>query len=69
MNKFEKKILIFINFTFQDLKHSIIDDALMVLVSHVIITCSGWDGGEVERDPNNDVWWSTVFKNASGVLR
>ncbi|XP_071533529.1 catenin delta-2 isoform X24 [Panulirus ornatus] len=53
----------------EDLKHSIIDDALTVIVSHVIIPCSGWDGGEVERDPNVDVWWSTVFKNASGVLR
>ncbi|KAK8400826.1 hypothetical protein O3P69_002536 [Scylla paramamosain] len=53
----------------QDLKHSILDDALTVIVSHVIIPCSGWDGGEVERDPNVDVWWSTVFKNASGVLR
>ncbi|XP_068239532.1 catenin delta-2 isoform X17 [Palaemon carinicauda] len=53
----------------EDLKHSIIDDALTVTVSHVIIPCSGWDGGEVERDPNVDVWWSTVFKNASGVLR
>lgn len=56
-------------FPTQDLKHSIIDDALTVMVSHVIIPCSGWDGGEVERDPNVDVWWSTVFKNASGVLR
>lgn len=54
---------------FQDLKHNIIDDALTVIVSHVIIPCSGWDGGDVERDPNVDVWWSTVFKNASGVLR
>lgn len=53
----------------EDLKHSILDDALTVIVSHVIIPCSGWDGGEVERDPNVDVWWSTVFKNASGVLR
>lgn len=53
----------------EDLKHSILDDALTVTVSHVIIPCSGWDGGEVERDPNVDVWWSTVFKNASGVLR
>nr|XP_045584609.1 uncharacterized protein LOC123746850 isoform X3 [Procambarus clarkii]XP_045584610.1 uncharacterized protein LOC123746850 isoform X3 [Procambarus clarkii]XP_045584611.1 uncharacterized protein LOC123746850 isoform X3 [Procambarus clarkii] len=53
----------------EDLKHSIIDDALTVIVTHVIIPCSGWDGGEVERDPNVDVWWSTVFKNASGVLR
>ncbi|XP_047500599.1 uncharacterized protein LOC125046679 isoform X9 [Penaeus chinensis] len=53
----------------EDLKHNIIDDALTVIVSHVIIPCSGWDGGDVERDPNVDVWWSTVFKNASGVLR
>ena len=53
----------------QDLKHAIIDEALTVIASHVIIPCSGWEGGEVEREPNNDVWWSTVFKNASGVLR
>ncbi|CAL4076640.1 unnamed protein product, partial [Meganyctiphanes norvegica] len=52
-----------------DLKQSIIDDSLAVIVSHVIIPCSGWDGGEVDRDPNVDVWWSTVFKNASGILR
>ena len=42
---------------------------MAVLVSHVIVPASGWEGGEVERDPNNDVWWSTVYKNASGVLR
>ncbi|XP_076054070.1 adherens junction protein p120 isoform X10 [Oratosquilla oratoria] len=53
----------------EDLKPSIIDEALTVIVSHVVIPCSGWDGGEVERDPNTDVWWSTVFKNASGILR
>ncbi|KAB7501029.1 Catenin delta-2, partial [Armadillidium nasatum] len=53
----------------EDLKQSILDETLGVLVSHVIIPCSGWDGGEVERDPNNDVWWSTVFKNASGIIR
>lgn len=52
------------SFTFQDLKRAIIDDGLAMVVTHIIIPHSGWD-------PNapGDTCWSTVFRNASGVLR
>ncbi|GBP61778.1 Catenin delta-2 [Eumeta japonica] len=48
----------------EDLKQSIIDDAAQVIVNKVIIPHSGWH-------PTNpgDTYWSTVFRNASGVLR
>ncbi|XP_013174746.1 PREDICTED: catenin delta-2 isoform X1 [Papilio xuthus] len=48
----------------EDLKQSIIDDAAQVIVNKVIIPQSGWH-------PTNpgDTYWSTVFRNASGVLR
>lgn len=48
----------------EDLKQSIIDDAAHVIVTKVIIPHSGWH-------PTNpgDTYWSTVFRNASGVLR
>nr|XP_042905444.1 catenin delta-2 isoform X4 [Parasteatoda tepidariorum] len=57
----------------EDLKRPIIDDALNVLVNHVIIPQSGYD----RNIPNiflheikpNEIYWSTVFRNASGVLR
>jgi len=50
-----------------DLKRPIVDEALMVLVSSVIIPHSGWDptGGGAGAD----TVWSTVFRNASGILR
>ncbi len=59
----------FISFYFhfvQDLKRSIVDEALMYLVNIVIIPHSGWDpnGG-----PGGDIVWSTVFRNASGIMR
>merc|ERR1719158_869995 len=48
-----------------DLKRTIIDEALLVIVNIVIIPHSGWErsgqGGETH--------WSTVFRNASGILR
>ncbi len=49
-----------------DLKRPIIDEALLVLVSVVIVPHSGWDprGG-----PGQDTVWSTVFRNSSGILR
>ncbi|KAF2365694.1 Armadillo [Trinorchestia longiramus] len=53
----------------EELKSHILEDGVGVLVSHVIVPGSGMESAEVERDPNLDVWWSTVFKNASGVLR
>lgn len=48
----------------EDLKRAIIDDGLAMVVTHIIIPHSGWD-------PNapGDTCWSTVFRNASGVLR
>ena len=55
------------NFLFfsKDLKRSIIDEALLVLVSIVIIPHSGWD----PKGPGSDTIWSTVFRNSSGILR
>ncbi|KAK7582219.1 hypothetical protein V9T40_013664 [Parthenolecanium corni] len=49
----------------EDLKKTIIDDGLSVLVNHIIIPHSGWNptGG------GNETCWSTVFRNTSGVLR
>jgi len=48
----------------EDLKRSIIDDGCGVIVTYVVIPHSGWD-------PINpgDTCWSTVFRNASGILR
>ena len=57
------------NYHWQELKTHILTECVSVIVSHVIVPGSGWDGGTVERDPNNDHWWSGVFKNTSGVLR
>ncbi|KAF8785904.1 splicing regulator ARVCF-like isoform X1 [Argiope bruennichi] len=55
----------------EDLKRPIIDDALTVLVNHVIIPHSGYDRTKNPLDPvkPHDLYWSTVFRNASGVLR
>lgn len=48
----------------EDLKRPIIDDGLGVIVTIIIKPHSGWD-------PINpgETCWSTVFRNASGVLR
>ena len=48
----------------EDLKRSIIDDGIIVIVTYIVIPHSGWD-------PINpgDTCWSTVFRNASGILR
>merc|ERR1719382_2181378 len=48
-----------------DLKRSIIDEALLVLVNIVIIPHSGWD----PNGPGDETHWTTVFRNASGILR
>ncbi|XP_046986637.1 catenin delta-2 isoform X3 [Schistocerca americana] len=48
----------------EDLKRSIIDDGLAVIVNHVIIPHSGWDSTS-----SGETCWSTIFRNASGVLR
>lgn len=48
----------------EDLKRAIIDDGTLVIVTYIVIPHSGWD-------PINpgDTCWSTVFRNASGILR
>ena len=48
-----------------DLKRTIIDEALLVLVNIVIIPHSGWE----RSGQSGETSWSTVFRNASGVLR
>lgn len=48
----------------EDLKRSIIDDGLTVVVNHIIIPHSGWDSTS-----SGETCWSTIFRNASGVLR
>ncbi|XP_055714460.1 catenin delta-2 [Phlebotomus papatasi] len=48
----------------EDLKRAIIDDGVSVIVTFVIIPHSGWDA----VNPG-ETCWSTVFRNASGVLR
>ncbi|CAL8134880.1 unnamed protein product [Orchesella dallaii] len=59
----------------EELKKAIIDDAMVALVNIVIIPHSGWDRslatGSSVNNPSHipDACWSTVFKNASGVLR
>ena len=49
-----------------DLKRTIIDECLLVLVSGVIVPHSGWDRG---GGPGADTHWTTVFRNSSGILR
>ncbi|XP_064476497.1 splicing regulator ARVCF-like isoform X1 [Ornithodoros turicata] len=55
----------------EELKRPIIDDALPVLVNHVIIPLSGWDRNRDRADHNKpqEIYWTIVFRNASGVLR
>lgn len=48
----------------EDLKRSIIDDGCGVIVTYIIIPHSGWDPASP-----GDTCWSTVFRNASGILR
>ncbi|XP_020295406.1 catenin delta-2 isoform X2 [Pseudomyrmex gracilis] len=49
----------------EDLKRSIIDDGVTMVVNNIIIPHSGWD----PSSSNGETCWSTVFRNASGVLR
>lgn len=55
----------------EELKRQIIDDALSVLVTSVIIPHSGWDRQNQQQQSQNQppIYWSTLFRNASGVLR
>lgn len=54
--------------TFQDLKKPIIDDGLAVLVNVVIIPHSGWERRGLAPFQAQEPW-TTVFRNATGVLR
>ncbi|XP_011493892.1 PREDICTED: catenin delta-2 isoform X7 [Ceratosolen solmsi marchali] len=49
----------------EDLKKSIIDDGVTIVVINIIIPHSGWD----PSSSSGETCWSTVFRNASGVLR
>ncbi|XP_065166113.1 catenin delta-2 isoform X3 [Atheta coriaria] len=49
----------------EDLKRAIIDDGVVVIVTYIIIPHSGWD----PAGNTGETCWSTVFRNASGVLR
>ncbi|XP_066158465.1 catenin delta-2 isoform X2 [Euwallacea fornicatus] len=49
----------------EDLKKNIIDDGVATIVTYIIIPHSGWD----PQGNHGETCWSTVFRNASGVLR
>ncbi|XP_018334065.1 catenin delta-2 isoform X2 [Agrilus planipennis] len=49
----------------EDLKRPIIDDGIETIVRFIIIPHSGWD----PQGNCGETCWSTVFRNASGVLR
>ncbi|RZC38898.1 catenin delta-2, partial [Asbolus verrucosus] len=49
----------------EDLKRNIIDDGISTIVTYIIIPHSGWD----PQGNHGETCWSTVFRNASGVLR
>ncbi|KAH1023634.1 hypothetical protein HUJ04_012800 [Dendroctonus ponderosae] len=49
----------------EDLKRNIIDDGVLTIVTFIIIPHSGWD----PQGNHGETCWSTVFRNASGVLR
>lgn len=49
----------------EDLKRAIIDDGVTIIVTNIIIPHSGWDF----QGNSGETCWSTVFRNASGVLR
>ncbi|KYB29681.1 Catenin delta-2-like Protein [Tribolium castaneum] len=49
----------------EDLKRNIIDDGISTVVTYIIIPHSGWD----PQGNHGETCWSTVFRNASGVLR
>ncbi|XP_056646026.1 catenin delta-2 isoform X1 [Diorhabda sublineata] len=49
----------------EDLKRNIIDDGVATIVTYIIIPHSGWD----PQGNHGETCWSTVFRNASGVLR
>ena len=42
---------------------------LLILVTTIIIPCSGWERKLVEEGRAPEVRWSAIFRNASGILR
>lgn len=60
----------FFAFLQQDLKLRIIEICLIVLVTIIIVPYSGWTKTAAQSNaPIPSIKWSTVFRNASGVLR
>uniref|UniRef100_T1IHH0 Catenin delta-2 n=1 Tax=Strigamia maritima TaxID=126957 RepID=T1IHH0_STRMM len=54
----------------EDLKKSIIEDGLTVITNSVVIPHSGWNRNmDTGENRPSEIYWSTVFRNASGVLR
>ena len=57
-------------FLSQDLKLRVIEICLIVLITIIIIPYSGWTKTAAQSNaPIPSIKWSTVFRNASGVLR
>ena len=54
----------------QDLKLRILEICLIVMVTIIIIPYSGWSkAAAYSTAPLPSIKWTTVFRNASGVLR
>lgn len=62
----------------EEIKTSIIDEAVKEIVNYIIIPGSGWDGRvnisgvDGSYDPvygTGEIYWATVFRNSTGVLR
>ena len=65
----------------EDLKRPILDDGLVILVKQIIIPSSRWDtnaslnpllaamSGPLIHSQSQPLYWSNLFRNASGVLR
>lgn len=62
----------------EEIKTSIIDEAVKEIVNYIIIPGSGWDGrvnlngADGSYDPvygTGEIYWATVFRNSTGVLR
>ena len=62
----------------EEIKTNIIDEAVKEIVNYIIIPGSGWDGRvnisgvDSSYDPvygTGEIYWATVFRNSTGVLR
>lgn len=60
----ESKLTKRLNWSWQELKRIILEEALTVLVAQVIIPHSGWD--RMKPGPTH---WTALLRNASGILR